>query len=354
MTMKNHIRPILLVGLFVGLVIVFLIFNRQNTKSVPQPQGEVRPQAIKSIVHTRQPYSYDLMKDDLEQIENKYKQVTKVTSIGRSLFGRNIYLASLGNGSRRILVTAGFHGREWMTSMLLVKMFEEYAAAAYNEQSIGQYQIDRLFEKTTLLFVPMLNPDGVEIALKGTKAGGDRDLLLRANEGSADFSRWKANGRGVNLNIQYRANWDKAVSNTRPHFEKYKGTKPESEPESKSLAALVRREKPDVVLCYHSSGEVVYWQYGQTGDRYRRDLAIAKEISRLTGYRLAKEPRLDAHGGFKDWFISSFKRPAFTIEIGRNIGDRPLPLTYFHEIWRENRLVVVDIAKQVSEIANQE
>ncbi|MGE5605149.1 MAG: M14 family zinc carboxypeptidase [Bacteroidota bacterium] len=52
------------------------------------------------------------------------------------------------------------------------------------------------------------------------------------------------------------------MSLNKPHFKKYKGLGPESEPESRALANLVRKEKPAAVSNYHSSGEVIYWLYG--------------------------------------------------------------------------------------------
>jgi len=36
-------------------------------------------------------------------------------------------------------------------------------------------------------------------------------------------------------------------------------------------------------------------------------------------------------GGFKDWFIEEFKKPGFTIEIGK--GKNPLPIENFDDIY---------------------
>ena len=38
--------------------------------------------------------------------------------------------------------------------------------------------------------------------------------------------------------------------------------------------------------------------------------------------------------GYKDWFIKAFHRPGYTIEAG--LGENPLPLTQFDEIYRDN------------------
>ena len=345
---------ILRIGRFVVAAIVIVILvavavytrpSRRNNEDVPERRGAPK-RAVPEYVETKKPYDSGELAEDLGRLADSYTEWIDLTSIGQSIWGQKLYQASLGTGKRKILLVGGFHGREWMTSMLLVKMLENYARAAKAGERLGEYQVAQLLRENTISFIPMINPDGVNIAIKALAAGGERKKLLQLNEGSTNFERWKANARGVNLNIQYDANWEQAVSLEAPHFEKYKGKAPESEPESRALADWVRRERPDMVVCYHSSGGVIYWQYGQSGKEYRRDLAMAQRISRLTGYRLAKEVRQEAHGGFKDWFISQFKQPGYTVEIGRPYGDRPLPLNAFPEVWRRNRRVGLEIIKR--------
>ena len=48
---------------------------------------------------------------------------------------------------------------------------------------------------------------------------------------------------------------------------------------------------------------------------------------------MASPTGMASHGGFKDWFIESFGRPGFTIEIGR--GENPLPISDFDEIYKK-------------------
>ena len=52
---------------------------------------------------------------------------------------------------------------------------------------------------------------------------------------------------------------------------------------------------------------------------------MAEIMGATSGYAVADPEGLASHGGFKDWFISCFCRPAFTIEIGK--GENPLPLS---------------------------
>ena len=56
--------------------------------------------------------------------------------------------------------------------------------------------------------VPMVNPDGVELVLKGEEAAEGKVDVLKINNGNPAFYAWKANIRGVDLNNQYPANWE--------------------------------------------------------------------------------------------------------------------------------------------------
>lgn len=48
----------------------------------------------------------------------------------------------------------------------------------------------------------------------------------------------------------------------------------------------------------------------------------------MSGYRAVRN--VDSHAGFKDWYIQEFKRPGFTLELGKGIN--PLPLSQFNEL----------------------
>jgi g-D-glutamyl-meso-diaminopimelate peptidase len=54
-------------------------------------------------------------------------------------------------------------------------------------------------------------------------------------------------------------------------------------------------------------------------------------MARASGYTAAEPEGLAVGGGFKDWFIEEFRRPAFTIEAGK--GRNPLPMSQLDEIY---------------------
>ena len=62
---------------------------------------------------------------------------------------------------------------------------------------------------------------------------------------------------------------------------------------------------------------------------------MAEILASASGYVTAKPDGAAAFGGFKDWFIDSFHRPGFTIEMGR--GVNPLPVEQMPAIYERTR-----------------
>ena len=66
----------------------------------------------------------------------------------------------------------------------------------------------------------------------------------------------------------------------------------------------------------------------------QNSLEIAKLFSRVSGYSVEETPYASGFAGYKDWFIQTYNRPGYTIEVGR--GSSPLPLSQFDRIYRDN------------------
>ena len=62
---------------------------------------------------------------------------------------------------------------------------------------------------------------------------------------------------------------------------------------------------------------------------------MAEVLAASGGYAVSEPTGLAAHGGFKDWFIDTFARPAFTLEMGK--GENPLPLSAFEPMYAKAR-----------------
>ena len=306
-----------------------------------------------TIVDTNVPITAALAEKYLNALEKEYPFV-QVTQIGQTVFGRPLLAAKVGEGERKVLYTAAHHANEWITALVLLKFIEDYAFAAKTDGEIFGVPAGNIFKYTTLYFVPMVDPDGVDLVV-GAATEEETSLAekLAENYPQIPFPEgWKANLLGVDLNLQYPAGWLQAreikfsQGFTRPGPRDFVGIAPFFEREVKALAGFTQEIDPALVLAYHTQGGEIYWQF--------QDIfvpgaeALGQEFARVSGYTLTEVAYNSSFAGYKDWFIRFFRRPGYTIEAGR--GESPLPITQFDEIYRDNLGILVTAATGLPEM----
>ncbi len=278
--------------------------------------------------------NYSRLTTELDRLKTEYDFIT-VSSIGKSLVGRELPLVSIGKGYKKVLYVGSHHGMEWITSLLLLKYIEEYCSAIKRGGRLFGIDCEGLFEMRTVNIVPMLNPDGIELHTSGGDA--QNPLTERLNRAcGGDYSKWQANGRGVDLNHNYNAGFDEykrletemGITGEAPT--RFSGQYPESEPETAAMCSLIRATAPSLLFALHTQGGEIYYDFNSSIPP--RGEAIARRMANITGYRLAKPEHAASFGGLKDWFISEFNLPAYTIECGR--GENPLPISDCEMIYR--------------------
>lgn len=270
--------------------------------------------------------------------------------LGTTAFGRPLQALILGQGERRVLYTAAHHANEWITAPVLLRFAEELAQASEAGGRIYGVPAETILDAATVYLVPMVDPDGVDLVTGGLDSGSPeyaRARLLGAGYPEIPFPQgWKANLLGVDLNLQYPAGWLRAreikfsQGYTRPGPRDYVGRAPLGQRESRILAEFTREVDPCLVLAYHTQGREIYWQFEDIPVPGAEEMG--REFARLSGYRLAPVPGESAYAGYKDWFVREFRRPGFTIEAG--LGENPLPLGQFGEIYRDNLGILVTAA----------
>lgn len=253
------------------------------------------------------------------------------SELTRSVLGRQIPLLRLGSGDKCVLYVGAHHGMEWLTSSILLYFLDDLCDSAREGRNVFGLSVEYILKMRTLLFVPMLNPDGVELVQKGADASGIlSERQIRMNEGSRDFSHWQANARGVDLNHNYRYGFSAYKQMEREmHIEggarsRFSGESPESEPESGALASLVRTVLPHSIYTLHTQGEEIYC--GGEGAN-ESVLSIGRALAGLSGYKLSSPEGAAAYGGLTDYAVCELGIPSFTIECGR--GENPLPPSSF-------------------------
>lgn len=290
-----------------------------------------------NTIVTPQPADSGTVRALLAALCGRYRFL-ELQPVGRSVLGRDIYGVLIGGGRERVLYAAAFHGQEWITSLVLLRLCEEICEALNGDGRLADMDFRRAIAGRCLVFIPQVNPDGVDIALRGSTAAGPFSALV-AEKGGDTPGLWQANARGVDLNHNFDAGraalqeMEQQQGICGPSPRQWCGEAAESEPETRALTSLCRRGDFRHVLALHSQGEEIYWQYGSRTPPYAR--MMANILASASGYLVAQPEGLASHGGFKDWFIEETGRPAFTIELGR--GQNPLPLAQFEAIYAKAR-----------------
>lgn len=282
------------------------------------------------------PYTYDAMIEWIEALTDLYPFI-KRRVIGYSVLGKELVELRMGEGAKQIHINAAFHGNEWITTSVLLHFIYEYAHSHCNQGQFDGIKTIQLFQHVTLSCVPMVNPDGVDLVLNGSQAAESyQGHVEQINEHLSDFSRWKANIRGVDLNKQFPACWDLEAKRKpkSPHYRDFPGEKPLTEPEAIAVAELAKQRNFDAVHALHTQGEEIYW--GFKGKEPKESAHIAAEYAKKSGY--ASIPYVDNYAGFKDWFIKIFQKPGFTLELGK--GENPLPLEQISDIYEKTRPIL--------------
>lgn len=293
------------------------------------------------VVPTDVPFTSELLELCVRGLRARYPFLT-VRTLTNTAYGRAVTLLKLGRGERSLLYNASHHANEWITTPVLMKFLEEYAEAISARKNIFNLDARQLFQQTQLYLVPMVNPDGVDLVTGAIEPGSE--AYAQAERIAAYFPSipfpdgWKANLRGVDLNLNYPAGWLQARENkyalgfTQPAPRDFVGNAPLDQPETAAMAELTRQVNPRLTLSYHTQGEVIYWKFMDQTPAGAQ--AIGEEFARVSGYTLEDTPFASGFAGYKDWFIQSFDRPGYTIEVGT--GQNPLPLSQFQSIYQKN------------------
>ncbi|MBE5736826.1 MAG: hypothetical protein E7348_00295 [Clostridiales bacterium] len=255
--------------------------------------------------------------DILDKVENYYNAFKGEKGIiGRSVNNRPIYYLAVKKAEKpKLIVQFSIHAREYITSYLAIKLIEDYK----NSKS-----------KASVYFLPMLNPDGVKIALEQNPL-------------------YKANANGVDLNVNFDANFGSGEQNVFcKASQNYVGEYAFCEPETRAIRDFTLSIKPHATISYHSKGQEIYYEFFQDEKRKKRDYLFAKSVSDATGYAIKSTP--NSAGGYKDWCIQKLKIPALTIEVGSDSLSHPITKEHLDQIYKENKGVIDASVQTLTEL----
>ena len=303
-------------------------------------------------------YTYDQLTADL----NSLKSISGFDcgSMGQSPDGRELWHAVIGNpsASRKILVIATMHGREYMVTPVVMRQMKDLL----DRRNAG----DQMLQDVCFHVLPMINPDGVAISqygvdgMKTQKMKNTVNNILQswsswgifddANKYIWYLNKWKNTATGVDLNRNFATNGWTGLNDLRAKASNdlYKGPFVESEPETRAMVQMIQSTQFDEVLSYHMQGQVLYW-YAPTGSEAvnNRSREIAEVVKASSGYALVPaENNGTGVGSLKTWLSEMKGIPCVTIEAG--IGTCPLPESDFEGVWQRNKDVLYEAALELT------
>lgn len=266
------------------------------------------------------------------------KKIAKCEVFGKSELGSDLLSFSLGDGDDNVvLVQGGIHAREYITSFLCVELVKYLSNFSFDGK---------------VVFVPLMNPDGVRICLCGGNFIKDkkRRKLIKNILKKSDKNLFKANANGVDLNVNFDCFWGEGKRNNKimPSAENYIGKRPNSESEVRSLISLTKKVRPKVTLSFHSKGKIFFYGFlGQSKETLKKQDEYIKIIEEENKYKPIFTR--NSAGGYKDYCLMKLNIVGFTIEVGDDALSHPIGLNHLKEIFRENKDIVLKLLKKGKE-----
>ncbi len=242
----------------------------------------------------------------------------------RSWSGRAVFTLSLGNSQSPAVFLAGVRGCDTVSVRVMLKFFENICAAVESDHEIAGIKVREVLREKGMIVIPCLNPDGMEISLRGAVAAGSYAGLVERV--CSDTASWCANARGVDLNLNFSCDFvksKKAAENcgyTAPGPYFHAGKVPESEPETRALVRLCDVRDVRHTLTLENGANYVYSSPCDEGaERIEMMCRILELSSGLKRVKEAPGP-LEKHG-FADWFVKKHKKPSFVLNANGSVQE---------------------------------
>ncbi len=260
-------------------------------------------------------HNYTEMTDKLRSLTSQYPTISQLSSIGKSVEGRDIWAVRISGNLQQAdslaaaVFMGGHHAREHLSIELPI-YYIEYLLTEYGK---GNPRVQRLVNSRDIHIIPMVNPDGAEYDISTGSYKSWRKNRTSNNNGTY----------GVDLNRNYGFGWGGGGASTSPNSETYRGPKAFSEPESIAIKNFVEtHQNITILLSFHTYSQLILYPWGHvyesianTRDKQVHEV-MAKKMAEWNGYKPQQSSELYiASGDTTDWSYGEHKIISFTFEL---------------------------------------
>ena len=314
--------------------------------------------------------------DQLVRIAAEHPRLALLETIGHSLQQRPMLALRLtGKKNRRpwmwghhrkpeVLFLATHHAREWVATVMAMRLID-FLIENYGRDR----RITHLLDTTQVWIVPVANPDGYQYTF-------DVERLWRKNlrDNDGDGRITIADGVDINRNFDAHWGWDDEGSSPVISDGTYRGSAPDSEPETQAVVDFVQAHDFKFVLSYHTYGDLILypWNWQVQTPSFDDPIFVAQagtddqpaiwDSIIDQGY----DPGVGAdlyttNGDFVDWSYTTAGVPGFTVELtlgqdaeGNDIYGFEFPddETLVDTVFQDNLEFALSLAENASDPAH--
>jgi len=249
--------------------------------------------------------SFKQMNEYIAKFVKMYPELITTYYAGNSVWGNSIPVVEFGKGSKYIMIAAGLHPREQITTNYIMEVLDTYSYLYYTNGTVNGYHVKNLLDEYTLVIMPCVNPDGRYLA-------------------QTDIPSYYFNANGVQLNTNFPTNWK---------LDETSGPYAGSEPETQAVLKIMTKYPYKCVLDLHCYGEVIYYADVDCSQAFQdRSYALAGAIASQCNYR---RQLYDSTPGLPNYARHPLGIPGLTIEMWTPT-DWPMDVSQFYpKVWNK-------------------
>ena len=242
---------------------------------------------------------------------NKQNALYEKSVPAKTVCGRDLLQYRLGVGEQTVLFLAGFSADAAQNTAILFAFMKRLRDSVRYKRALRGVRLLPLLRERQLLFLPCLNPDGMEIAKNGAVAAGTYQQLVTRAKHAVPLP-WLANARGVELQRNFPAEGERhALLQKLGAPQGYGGQTPCSEVETQTVCRLCEQTQIRHVVLLEGIGGYVE-KLPPTEAPWQEQMPMAlKILADSARYPLLES--LPTAGSFAPWFIKTYRRPILSL-----------------------------------------